>query len=112
MGKRKSYKRRPEFKDDKEMLRLMRRYHEEVLVDLIHSDVEPYYRHHDWDHPSTQMSHISLGSGSYYLWTRFNDDGRVVHEIEKVGASNRLVRKKPMVPYRNDRAPERSDAAR
>jgi hypothetical protein len=39
MGKRKSNKRRSEFEEEKEMHRLMKRYHDEVIVDLIHSDV-------------------------------------------------------------------------
>jgi hypothetical protein len=38
MGKRKSYKRRSEFRDEKEMHRLMRRYHDEVVADLIRTD--------------------------------------------------------------------------
>jgi len=108
MGKQKSYKRRAEFNDEKEMLRLMRKYHYEIVLDLPRADHPDAYWHHDYDAPTVQMSHLFLESGSYYVWTLFNDNGVVVHEIEKVGASNRLARKKPMVPLKNDPAPGRS----
>jgi hypothetical protein len=99
MGKRKSYKRKAEFKDEGEMQRYLRRYHDEVIHDLLAGVKKPT---DNWvrayDYPTIQQSHLHLGQGTYVLITSFSEDnGSVQHKLDKVGATNHLVRARGFV---------------
>jgi len=95
MGIRKSYKRKSEFKNESEMWRAIRAYHDSVVLDLV-GDVRPGDRwKRIWDAATYQQSHLRIGRSFYALTTQFNKHGLVRHELEKFGVSNRLVRAKP-----------------
>ncbi len=98
MGKRKSYKRKNEFKTETEMRHHLCEYHEAVLRDLLGSEQPAERWVHELDYHIFQRSHIKVGKGFYILSTHFDADGYVVHELEKIGATNRVVRQKSFIP--------------
>jgi hypothetical protein len=99
MGKRKSYKTKSEFKDEREMRRYLSRYHDEVIHDLLAGTKKPselWVR--EYDFPAIQQSHLRLGQGTYILTTSFSKTtGSVKHELDKIGATNHLVRTRGFV---------------
>src|SRR5216684_769444 len=93
MGKRKSYKRKSEFKNEEEMHDIVSGYHDAVVYDLLDGKGRLSGR---WkklaDYPSFQRSRLVLGSGEYNLTTTFSEHGSIEHRLDKVGESNHLVR--------------------
>jgi hypothetical protein len=96
MSGRKSYKRKKELKDERDMQRHLSLYHDTVVSDLL--GPKP---HDNWvkvyDYPTIQQSHLRLGKGDYLLTTSFSDNGSVEHRLEKFGATNRLIRARSFV---------------
>ena len=97
MSKRKSYRRNDEFEDPFEAWNCLKKYHRDVVSDLVENDSNKNRSVQDRDDPKFQSSHIHFGQGFYILSTRFDANGFVVHELEKIGASNRVVRARPLV---------------
>jgi hypothetical protein len=94
MGKRKSYKRRSEFTSEEQMHRAVEGYHLAVVHDLL--DGGKGRLSDRWkrlaDYPSFQRTRLLLGSGEYNLTTTFSEHGSIEHTLDKVGATNHLVR--------------------
>ena len=99
MGKRKSYKRKSEFKSEEEMHRAVEGYHVAVVYDLLDGKDRLSDR---WkrlqDYPSFQCSRLLLGSGEYNFTTTFSEHGEIRHTLDKIGATNHLVRAPLMGP--------------
>jgi hypothetical protein len=105
MGKRKSYKRKREFRSEEEMLRTVRAYHDEVIRDLIADADRPGVRWKRVDnYHSFQRSRLVLGSGEYNLTTTFSEHGEIRHTLDKIGATNHLVRARLWMTGVNRRA--------
>ena len=94
MGTRKSYKHKDEFTSEEQMHRAVRGYHDAVVRDLLggeHRLGDRWKRVEDYH--SFQRSHLLLGSGAYVLTTTFSDStGSIRHTLDKIGATNHLVR--------------------
>ena len=81
------------------MQRYLCRYHDAVVHDLLAGTRKPSDH---WskacDYPTIQQSHLHLGQGTYILITSFSEvTGSVQHELDKIGATNHLVRARGFV---------------